>query len=164
MKPSPMAGKVHDMELDRFDRAILVALQADATVSNTALAETVHLSASQISRRRAALESAQVILGYTARLNAGKLGFGLRAITRVNLRSHGQGGDADFARFVAGRPEICAAFSVSGDADYVLDIRVRDPDAYAAFIHDHLLPHPQVGQVRSELVLKTLKDRGGVTL
>lgn len=152
------------MQLDRFDHAILVALQRDATVSNAALAEVVHLSASQISRRRAALEAAQVILGYSARLNAGQLGFGLRAITRVNLRSHGHGGDRDFARFVAGRPEICAAFSVSGDADYVLDIRVRDLDAYAAFIHDWLLPQTQVGQVRSELVLKTLKDRGGLPL
>jgi hypothetical protein len=41
---------------------------------------------------------------------------------------------------------------------------VADLGAFADFIHQHLLPHPQVAQVRSEIVLKTLKDRGGVVL
>lgn len=150
------------MQLDRFDIAILVALQRDGATTNAALAEIVNLSASQCSRRRAALEAAGVIEGYSARLNAAKLGFGLRAIIRVNLSSHGQGKESDFARFVASQPQIRSAFSVSGDADYVLDIRSRDLEAFADFVHRHLLPHPQVAQVRSEIVLKTLKDDQGV--
>ncbi|MDB6180854.1 Lrp/AsnC family transcriptional regulator [Paracoccus fistulariae] len=150
------------MQLDRFDIAILVALQRDGATTNAALAEIVNLSASQCSRRRAALEAAGVIEGYSARLNAAKLGFGLRAIIRVNLSSHGQGKESDFARFVASQPQIRSAFSVSGDADYVLDIRSHDLEAFADFVHRHLLPHPQVAQVRSEIVLKTLKDDQGV--
>lgn len=150
------------MQLDRFDIAILVALQRDGAITNAALAEIVNLSASQCSRRRAALEAAGVIEGYSARLNAAKLGFGLRAIIRVNLSSHGQGKESDFARFVASQPQIRSAFSVSGDADYVLDIRSHDLEAFADFVHRHLLPHPQVAQVRSEIVLKTLKDDQGV--
>lgn len=150
------------MQLDRFDIAILVALQRDGATTNAALAEIVNLSASQCSRRRAALEAAGVIEGYSARLNAVKLGFGLRAIIRVNLSSHGQGKESDFARFVASQPQIRSAFSVSGDADYVLDIRSHDLEAFADFVHRHLLPHPQVAQVRSEIVLKTLKDDQGV--
>ncbi|WP_240643658.1 Lrp/AsnC family transcriptional regulator [Paracoccus siganidrum] len=150
--------------MDSFDHAILAALQRDGTMTNAALAEVVNLSASQCSRRRAALEEAGVIEGYTARLNPAALGYGLRAVIRVNLRSHGQGKDDDFARFVTGHPMIRSAFSVSGDADYVLDIRARDLDAFADFIHRHLLPHPQVAQVRSEIVLKTLKDERGLAL
>ncbi|WP_223115792.1 Lrp/AsnC family transcriptional regulator [Paracoccus amoyensis] len=150
------------MQLDSFDIAILVALQHDGSITNAALAEVVNLSASQCSRRRAALEQAGVIEGYSARLSAVKLGFGLRAIIRVNLSSHGQGKESDFARFVASQPQIRSAFSVSGDADYVLDIRARDLEAFADFVHRHLLPHPQVAQVRSEIVLKTLKDDAGV--
>lgn len=155
---------MREMSIDDFDHAILSALQADGAMTNAALSEVVHLSASQVSRRRLALEQAGYIEGYGARLNAAKLGFGMRAVTRVNLRSHGQGLNEDFARFVAAQPEINAAFSVSGDADYILDIRVADLEAFAGFIHDKLLPHPQVAQVRSEIVLKTLKDRGGVAL
>lgn len=150
--------------MDSFDHAILAALQRDGAMTNAALAEVVNLSASQCSRRRAALEEAGVIEGYTARLNPAALGYGLRAVIRVNLRSHGQGKDDDFARFVTGHPMIRSAFSVSGDADYVLDIRARDLDGFADFIHRHLLPHPQVAQVRSEIVLKTLKDERGLAL
>ena len=80
----------------------------------------------------------------------------------VNLSSHGQRKDDDFARFVESHAQIRSAFSVSGDADYVLDVRVRDLDAFADFVHRSLLPHPQVSQVRSEIVLKTLKDDRGL--
>lgn len=155
---------MHGMRIDQFDHAILAALQEDASLTNAALAEMVNLSASQISRRRVALEKAGIIRGYGARLDAARLGFGLRAVTRVNLRSHGADMESDFARFVATHPQICAAFSVSGDADYILDIRVADLQAFADFIHLKLLPHPQVAQVRSEIVLKTLKDHVGVPL
>ncbi|WP_374298388.1 Lrp/AsnC family transcriptional regulator [Paracoccus sp. (in: a-proteobacteria)] len=153
---------MHDLKLDGFDIAILTALQRDGALTNAALAEIVKLSPSQCSRRRAALEESGVIEGYSARLGAAKLGYGLRAIIRVNLSSHGQRKEDDFARFVATHPQIRSAFSVSGDADYVLDVRVRDLDAFADFVHRHLLPHPQVSQVRSEIVLKTLKDEKGV--
>ncbi|ATQ57780.1 Lrp/AsnC family transcriptional regulator [Paracoccus yeei] len=153
---------MHEMELDRFDLAILAALQRDGALTNAALSGLVNLSASQCSRRRAALEKAGVIEGYSARLSAAKLGVGMRAIIRVNLSAHGQTNEQDFARFVASHAQIRSAFSVSGDADYILDVRVRDLEAFADFVHRHLLPHPQVSQVRSEIVLKTLKDEGGV--
>lgn len=150
------------MQLDSYDVAILVALQRDGAMTNASLSEAVNLSASQCSRRRAALEQAGVIQGYAARLSAVKLGFGFRAVVRVNLSSHGQSKENDFARFVTSHPQIRSAFSVSGDADYVLDVRTRDLDVFADFMHRHLLPHPQVSQVRSEIVLKTLKDEAGV--
>lgn len=152
------------MRIDSFDLAILDALQRDGAMTNAALAELVNLSASQCSRRRAALEAAGLIEGYSARLNAVKLGFGLRAVTRVNLKDHGKGADAAFVRFLAAAPEVAGAFSVSGDADYILDIRTQDLEAFAAFIHERLLPQPSVSQVRSEIVLKTLKDRPALDL
>ncbi|ABL69762.1 Lrp/AsnC family transcriptional regulator [Paracoccus denitrificans] len=155
---------MQETRMDGFDIAILNALQRDGGMTNAALAELVNLSPSQCSRRRAALEEAGVIEGYAARLNPQKLGFGLRAIIRVNLRSHGQGKEDDFARFVAAHPQIRSAFSVSGDADYILDVRLRDLEAFSDFIHRHLLPQPQVAQVRSEIVLKTLKDDRSLVL
>lgn len=152
------------MTLDEFDIAILRALQADGALTNAALSQRVHLSASQCSRRRAALETAGLIAGYAARLDGEKLGFGLRAIVRVNLRRHGGDNDRSFARFVERRFEVRSAFSVSGDADYILDLRTPDLEAFARFIHEHLLPHDQVAQVRSEIVLRTVKDEPGVDL
>ena len=149
---------------DDYDRAILAALQADASLTNAQLGERVNLSPSQCSRRRAALEAAGVIAGYAARLDPRALGFGIRAFTRVNLRAHGRASDSDFAGAIGRLPQVRRAHSVSGDADYLLEIVVEDVDALAAFVHEHLLPHPAIAQVRSEIVLKTVKDAGGVPL
>lgn len=155
---------VREVSIDDFDRAILRTLQQDGAMTNGALADVVHLSPSQCSRRRAALEERGVIAGYRAVLGDVALGFGVRAIIRINLRSHGQGSEDDFARFVASHPEIRSAFSVSGDCDYVLDVRVRDLAEFADFVHTRLLPQPQVTQVRSEIVLRSLKDGAGVPI
>lgn len=152
------------ISLDEFDLALLAALQRDGSMTAAALSQVVNLSPSQCARRRAALERAGAIRGYVARLDAAMLGFGLRAIVRVNLRAHGKGSDDDFGRFIDTQPQVQSAFSVSGDADYVLDVRCRDLGAFATFIHERLLPHPRVGQVRSDIVLRTVKDRAVLDL
>ncbi|MFV0410127.1 MAG: Lrp/AsnC family transcriptional regulator [Paracoccus sp. (in: a-proteobacteria)] len=105
-----------------------------------------------------------MIRGYVARLDGRSLGFGIRAFARVNLRNHGAAGDRDFASFAAAQPELRAAHSVSGDADYVLELQVRNLDELAAFIHERLLAHSQVMQVRSEIVLKAAKEDGGLPI
>ncbi len=56
--------------LDPFDIKLLSALQRDASLTNAALSELVHLSPSQCSRRRSALEQAGLIRGYRAMLDA----------------------------------------------------------------------------------------------
>lgn len=147
---------------DSFDLALLGALQGDGALTNAELSARVNLSPSQCSRRRAALERAGAITGYAARLDPRALGYGIRAFTRVNLRSHGTGAEDSFAALVARLPQVRRAHSVSGDADWLLEVVVKDVDALADFIHEHLLPHPQIGQVRSEIVLKSVKDEGGV--
>lgn len=151
-------------EIDGFDRAILKALQGNATLTNAELAGLVNLSASQCSRRRTRLEANGLIAGYAAKLDAAALGFGLKAITRVNLSSHSERNAESFADFLTRHDEVRQAFSVSGDADYVLVIVTRDLAAFADFIHRHLLPHPQVGRVQSEIVLMSLKDEAGLPI
>jgi DNA-binding Lrp family transcriptional regulator len=155
---------VHEMDIDGFDRELLKALQADSSLTNAALGEVVNLSASQCSRRRVALEAEGVITGYMARLDPSKLNFGLRAIIRVNLRGHSAREDDSFVDFIRQQAAVIKAHSVSGDADYVLEVLVRDLAAFADFIHHRLLPHPQVAQVRSEIVLKTIKSTQGLPL
>ncbi|MEL7343362.1 MAG: Lrp/AsnC family transcriptional regulator [Pseudomonadota bacterium] len=152
------------MQLDPVDIRLLSALQRDASLTNAELGERVHLSGSQVARRRAGLEAAGVIAGYRAVLDAQRLGFDFRAVARVTLNAHGGENDGDFARFLAGEDRVEAAYSVSGDADYVLQIVCRGLDDYAALIHERLLPHPNVAQVRSEIVLRTLKVGGTLPL
>lgn len=152
------------MELDPVDIRILAALQSDAALTNAELGERVHLSGSQAARRRAGLEAAGIITGYRAVLDGPRLGFDFRAIARVSLNAHGGVNDGEFARFLKTEARIEAAYSVSGDADYVLQIVCRGLEDYASLIHERLLPHPNVAQVRSEIVLRTLKVGGALPL
>lgn len=155
---------MHEIHIDAQDRAILRALQQDSTLTNAQLAEIVNLSASQCSRRRSRLEDEGAIAGYSARLDPTRLGVGLRAIIRVNLLTHNERTDESFALFLKRHEEVREAYSVSGDADYVLVVLARDLSAFAEFIHRQLLPHPQVAQVRSEIVLRSMKEEPGVPL
>ncbi len=150
---------MRENSLDGFDYAILSALQIDASLTSAQLSEQVNLSASQCARRKAALEDLGTIESYGAILNAEALGFSLRAITRVNLTRHSAGMDEEFSDFLDAQQQVRAAYSVSGDADYVLEIHARDLNDFTAFMHESLLVHPAVAQVRSEIVLKTMKEK-----
>ena len=152
------------MNLDAYDRKLLHALQKDSSLTTAELSRQVNLSGSQCSRRKAALEAEGIIEGYSARLNARRLGLTFKAIARINLKAHGEQTDKDFARFLERHPIVREAYSVSGDADYVLEIVTKDLDEFADFVHRHLLPHPKVAQVRSDIVLRTLKADGGLPI
>ena len=149
------------MSLDPLDLRLLSLLQEDASLSNAELAERIGLSASQCSRRRAGLEEAGYIRAYRADLDARKLGYGIEAFTRVTLSKHSDATAEDFAHFLEGLDEVLAAHSVAGDADYLLHIRVRSLDELGEFVLKRLLPHPHVHQVRSDIVLKTIKENRG---
>lgn len=155
---------MHEISQDKYDIAILAALQKNSALTNTELGEQVNLSPSQCSRRKARLESEGIIEGYTAKLNAQMLGFGLRAITRVNLRAHSDSMDESFVTLITKHAVVREAYSVSGDADYVLHITTRNLTEFSDFIHHHLLPHPNVTQVRSEIILRSMKEEQGLPI
>ncbi|MEM7269298.1 MAG: Lrp/AsnC family transcriptional regulator [Pseudomonadota bacterium] len=152
------------MSLDPFDLKILAALQADASLTNAALSDVVALSPSQCSRRRMALEQAGYIRGYRADLDAVKLGYGVEAFTRVTLEAHSASTADEIERFFDKLPEVLAAYTLTGDADYMIHVRVRSLEQLAAFVHRRLLPHPKVAQVRSDIVLERIGRRKGVPL
>jgi DNA-binding Lrp family transcriptional regulator len=152
---------MHEMSLDPLDLKLLVVLQDDASLSNAELAERIGLSASQCSRRRAGLEEAGYIRAYRADLDARKLGYSIEAFTRVTLSAHSESTAEEFAHFLEGLDEVQQAHSVAGDADYLLHLRVRSLDELAELVHKRLLPHPHVAQVRSDIVLKTIKENRG---
>ncbi len=147
-----------NVQIDRFDRAILACLQQDGALTNQQLAERVHLSASQCSRRRARLERDGVIEGYRAKLDPIKLGFAFAVFIEVKLGDH-SGDNADsFRRLVDAHPAIQACYTLTGESDYLVRAVVSDLAGLQALINDTLLPHQAIAQVRSNIVLEELKS------
>jgi DNA-binding Lrp family transcriptional regulator len=144
--------------LDQFDIKLLAALEADGRLTNSELAEKVGLSASQCSRRRIRLEEAGIIEGYSARLNARRLGIGLLALIQVSMSPHSKENAKKFSDFVNAVEEIQEAYALTGDADYLLKVVVPDLKNLSRIINDLILPHASVSHVKSSIVLTTLKD------
>ena len=150
--------------LDATDRRILRALQRDGRLSIVALAEQVGLSATPCQRRVRRLEEEGVIARYAAVLDPTRLGLPLQAFVMVALESHAEEVVERFHRALADRPEVLAAYAMSGEMDYLLHVMAADLDAYGEFAMKALLRMPGVKETRSSFVLATLKPQAEVPL
>ncbi|MFK7869940.1 MAG: Lrp/AsnC family transcriptional regulator [Roseobacter sp.] len=146
--------------LDEVDTKLLAALQQNAHLTAQQLGDMLHLSASQAGRRRQKLESDGVIRAYIARLSPKKLGLNVQGFVQVHLSVHGPEQSKSFARLVTTREEISSAWTLTGEADYLLHVFCLDLPALNRLIHEVLLPHPAVARVHSQIVMDQLKADG----
>ena len=146
-----------DSLLDRYDISLLAALQRNAHSTNQQVGDTVHLSASQVSRRIQRLEAAGLISRYVALLNPDRLGLGVRAISYVTLSRHGDEEGASFERDILGIPEVVECFAVTGESDYILHIVATDLKSLSESVLRRVTRIPGVGSVRSNIVLNCIK-------
>ncbi|RIK84922.1 MAG: AsnC family transcriptional regulator [Hyphomicrobiales bacterium] len=144
--------------LTEQDRILLRALQEDARITNQELADRAGMSASACWRRVRALEEAGVVRRYAAILDAGRAGLGFHAIAHVTLTRHDHRHVDTFIAEVARRPEVLDCFAVTGEADYHLRVVCADLDAYNRFLEAFLFRLPGIANVRTNLVLKDIKQ------
>ena len=127
---------MEEITLDSIDVQLLNLLQADAALSNQALAEQVHVSAPTALRRVKRLVEAGVIERQVALLQPDRLaalqGHGLTAIAEVTLDRQGaEHLDAFEARAVADEA-VQQCWRVSPGPDFVLVVHARDMPGYLA--------------------------------
>ena len=145
------------IKLDRYDRAILRALQRNARASLQEISEEVGLTTSPCWTRIKRLEESGVIEGYTVRVNAEKIGRPEQLIVQLTLNKHTDAAMAEFARHLEAIPEVIDAYLVSGDYDYVLRLSVRDTRDYERLLREKLYKIPGVRHSKSSFVLRCLK-------
>jgi len=145
------------MSLDPADLQILAALQRDSTQTAQELGDALHMSASQVGRRRQRLESAGYIAGYRAHLSPEKLGLTVQGFIQVVMATHTQQNARDFVRLTKTRPEIVGAWTLTGEADYLLRVYCADLTALNLLVQQVLLPHPAVSRVQSQIVMERVK-------
>jgi DNA-binding Lrp family transcriptional regulator len=144
--------------MDDFDIKLLKALQEDGRLTNNELAERIGLSASQCSRRRAALEESGVIASYHAVLSAEAIGLDVLVFIQVGLATQSPDSGAAFIRLVNSIEEVQEAFSLTGDADFLVKMAVPDLKTLSHILNDVLLPHRSVAHVHSYVVLDRVKQ------
>jgi|SRR6266702_4530223 DNA-binding Lrp family transcriptional regulator len=152
------------MDLDKIDRAILIALQADGRATNASLADAVGLSETPCARRLKRLEAEGYIEGYRAILSRSALQLGIVAFAQVRFSVHDRQLSDRFEREIQAIPRIVSCHNISGSADYLLQVVARDLDDYGVFMRDVLRVLPGVTAVESTLSLREVKRNTGLPL
>ncbi|MEI2386209.1 Lrp/AsnC ligand binding domain-containing protein [Breoghania sp. JC706] len=145
-------------DLDKQDRKILAQLQADGRITTTQLAERIGLSPTATSERVKRLTREGYILGFTARLDAARIGLGLLVFVEVKLERTTPDVFDAFAEAVNKVPEVLECHMVAGGFDYLLKGRVADMAAYRAFLSEVVLNLPGVRETHTYTVMEEVKD------
>jgi len=150
--------------LDATDRALLGALQHSGRMTNSALAEAVHLSPSACLRRVRRLEEAGVIAGYVALLEREAVGFGTTVFVEISLTGQQEELLDAFEAAVASVPEVMSCHLMAGNADYLLKVVVADVADYERLHRNNVARLPGVAQVRSSFALRAVKETTAIEL
>jgi Lrp/AsnC family leucine-responsive transcriptional regulator len=136
-------------EIDKIDRRILSLLQVDGRMANNELAERIGLSPTATSDRTKRLQKDGYILGFGARLDPHRLGFGLLVFVEVLLDKTTPDVFEKFAEAVRRAPEVLECHMVAGGFDYLIKTRLADMETYRRFLGEVLLSFPGVKETRT---------------
>ncbi|MDB6179374.1 Lrp/AsnC family transcriptional regulator [Paracoccus sp. Z330] len=106
-------------EIDEIDNRILSALQQDASLSQRALAERVHLSQNACWRRLQRLTRLGVLQGSRAVIDAARTGLHLTVFVMIRTRHHDDAWAKRFRTRVESIPEITEFHRIGGEWDYM---------------------------------------------
>lgn len=149
--------------LDKFDQAILVALQEDGALSIAALSERIGLSTTPCWKRVKRLEDEGFIEKRVAIVNRKKVGLGVTVFVSVRTGQHDEKWLKKFAAAVATLPEVLEFHRMSGDVDYLLKVVTTDIDGYDAF-YKKLIRTAQLTGVSSAFSMEQIKSTTALPL
>ncbi len=150
--------------LDKFDLAILQALQSDGRLTNAELANRVGLSAAPCWRRVRALEEGGYIVGYRAELDRRKIGLGVLAFVRVDAERNTGDATRQLEAAIARLPEVISCHYISGNGTFELQVVAEDLDSFSKFALQSLINLPNVKDLHTSFSLGEVKAPGPLPL
>jgi Lrp/AsnC family leucine-responsive transcriptional regulator len=144
--------------IDAQDRKILKALQHHCRISAQDLADKVSMSTATCWRRIKALEKNGVIRGYNAQLDRRALGFEVCAFVNISIESRYSKVVDDIQQALVERPEVLECYATTGESDFTLRVVAKSIEDYDHFLNKFLFELPAIGQVRSSIALREIKQ------
>ncbi|AVL54715.1 proline dehydrogenase transcriptional activator [Roseobacter denitrificans] len=146
------------MDIDRFDRAILSVLAEDGRISITDLSKRIGLSKSPTQARLRRLEQSGVVIGYRALLDPIRLGLDHVAFVEVRLSDTREAALNAFNLAIARVPQIEQAHMIAGNFDYLLKVRTRDMSDYRRFLGETISELPHVENTSTYVAMQAVKE------
>ena len=154
--------------LDATDLQLLAALQANASISNIALADTIRISAATCLRRTKRLLQEGWIEKQVAILSSDKLGqlmgHSVTALIEVSLDKQGEELLQAFETRAVQEASVQQCWRVSPGPDFMLVVQVADMPAYLAFTQRLLTQDANVRNVKAFFSMKRAKFGTQITL
>ena len=145
-------------QLDKIDRRILGALQKHCKMSVQELAETADLSSATCWRRLRNLEQAGLIDGYRAILNRRRVGYEICAFVHLSIERQQGKIVSEIEDRLNSHPAVMECYATTGDSDFTLRVVATDIEDYDRFLQRFLFQLPGIGQVRSSIALREIKQ------
>jgi Lrp/AsnC family leucine-responsive transcriptional regulator len=145
-------------DLDRFDLAILRALQVEGRLTAVELARRIGLSKSPVQARIKRLEEAGVIAGYRAILDPVRLGQAHVAFVEVRLSDTREAALTAFNRAVLAVPEVEQCHMMASSFDYLLKVRTADIQAYRRVLGEVISALPHVASTSTYVAMEAVKE------
>jgi DNA-binding Lrp family transcriptional regulator len=136
-------------------------LQERAKLTFAEIGADVGLSATAVKRRVDRLEQDGVIVGYGARVDPKVLGEHLEAL--IEIYCSDRTAPADVGRSLRGIEHVVSAFTVSGEPDALIRVRVESIPELEKLV-EKLRRDPNIVRTRTLIVLSTLVDRPGLLI
>ncbi|NKB39286.1 MAG: winged helix-turn-helix transcriptional regulator [Gammaproteobacteria bacterium] len=143
--------------LDRTDLNILRQLQGNGRMSNVELSQSVNLSPAPCLVRVKKLEKEGFISGYSAELDALKLGLGLLAYVEITLNRTTPDIFEKFKTSIQDIDEIEDCHMVAGGFDYLLKVRCRDMEDYRRILGEKIAAISGISQTHTYVVMEQVK-------
>lgn len=148
--------------MDSIDLAIVSALQRDARQSQLTIAREVGLSQPAIAERIRKLERRGVIQGYTAILNATKIGVDVTAFIGVVIEKPAH--FDSFARHIHAMTEVLECHRVAGEFTYLLKVKAANTRGLDALLTEKIRLLPGVTRTLTTIALLSVKETPALPL
>ena len=144
--------------LDKIDLKILRILQENAKITNLQLSGEIGLSPAPTLERVKKLETAKLIQGYYTQVNEEALGIGIKAVIQITLARQLENAISNFKKEINKIPEIMECYQVTGNADYILIVLLKDIRDFENLISQRLSKVEEIGQMQTMVILSKVKD------
>ncbi|WP_405802845.1 Lrp/AsnC family transcriptional regulator [Streptomyces sp. NBC_01187] len=144
------------MPLNDLDERIVHALAEDARRTYADIGASVGLSAPAVKRRVDRLRAQGAITGFTVRVDPAALGWKTEGFIEMYCRSRTS--PEDIHRALSDYPEVASAFTVTGDADALVQVFAADMRHFEIVL-ERIAGEPFVERTKSVLVLSPLVRR-----
>jgi len=150
------------MKLDKLDLSILKRLQVNGKITNLQLSKDIGLSPAPTLERVKKLETNKFIQSYHALVDEAKLELGISAFMQISLIRQKDNAITNFIHKINEIEEVLECYNVTGQADYLLKIMVKDIAAFDVLVKDKLSNIQEIRNMHSMIVIS--KDKNSKVL